>query len=643
MRPLRAYSIRAKLVAIVMLTTVPALVLAGLSLGTFEVVSARRVLRRELSAMADIVGTNSTAPLAFRDLATGNEVLGALVAQPAVRTACLYDDGRIPFATYRRGGSRSECPPAPEPDGARFGEGLFVLWQPVVLQGERLGTLGMVAELGELNRRLTIFAGVLGIVLIACTLAALLFSTRLQRLVSVPILELATTARRVSDENDYALRAPKHTEDEIGLAVDSFNQMLIRIQLSDNALRDAEEQSRGQARLMRSILDNMGEGLVVCDEKGAFTLWNPAATRILGQGPAELAPTEWPRHFGLLAAEEGEPYAADELPLVRALAGEAVTDRELYVKPPEMPGHWIAATARPLRDEVGKLRGALVVFRDVSERKRAEEQLRSLNATLEQRVAERTAAADRRAEELQRSNQELEQFANVASHDLQEPLRAVASYTQLLEDRLGAVVDPETRVYMGHVVAAVSRMRALIKDLLDYSRIGRRPLQIVPTDTGAILSATLDDLSLALKENDAVVTSGLMPVADVDGVQLGRLFQNLIANALKFRREEKPRIEVNAHERVAEQAGDPTAEQAVDGEWLFSVRDNGIGIDPRHHERIFIIFQRLHGRGRPGTGIGLAICRKIVERHGGKIWVESELGRGATFYFTLPTRKARDA
>jgi PAS domain S-box-containing protein len=629
MRPLRAFSIRAKLVAIVMLTTVPALVLAGLSLGIFEVISARRVLQQELQTMADIVGTNSTAPLAFRDPTTGQEVLSALISQPTVLSACLYDDERALFASYRRAGDPGSCPSHPAELGARFGEGRFVLWQPVSLQGEHLGTLGIVAHLGELSRRLLGFSLVLAIVLIGCTLAALLFSTRLQRLVSVPILELAGTARRVSEEHDYALRAPKRTEDEIGFAVDAFNQMLLRIQVADNALRDAEEKSRGQARLLRSILDNMGEGLVVCDDQGNFTLWNPAATRILGQGPSAVPPAEWATHFGLMAGEGGPHVTAADLPLARALAGELVNEREIFVTPPDDDGHWIAASARPMPDDAGKLHGALVVFRDVSERKRAEEQLRALNATLEQRVAERTAAAEQRAQELQRSNQELEQFANVASHDLQEPLRAVASYTQLLEDRLGGHLDPETRVYMTHVTGAVTRMRALIKDLLDYSRIGRRPLQIVPSDTGAILKATLDDLSLALKENDAVVTHGPLPTAAVDPVQLGRLFQNLITNALKFRREPAPEIEVNAVKR--------------EDEWVFSVRDNGIGIDPRHHERIFVIFQRLHGRARPGTGIGLAICRKIAERHGGKIWVESVLGQGATFYFTLPQRKAREA
>jgi light-regulated signal transduction histidine kinase (bacteriophytochrome) len=275
------------------------------------------------------------------------------------------------------------------------------------------------------------------------------------------------------------------------------------------------------------------------------------------------------------------------------------------------------------------LRGALAVIRDVSDRKEAEEQLRALNSTLEQRVAERTAAAEQRAQELHRSNLELEQFANVASHDLQEPLRAVASYTQLLEERLAGQLDPETRLYMGHVVGAVTRMRSLIKDLLDYSRIGRRPLQIVATESAAVLEETLADLSPAVKESGATVAHGPLPLVHADPIQLGRLFQNLITNALKFRRDVAPRVEIQA--------------QQLEGEWRFSIRDNGIGIDPRHHDRIFVIFQRLHGRARPGTGIGLAICRKIIERHGGRIWVESELGNGATFSFTIPLRKAKNA
>ena len=257
---------------------------------------------------------------------------------------------------------------------------------------------------------------------------------------------------------------------------------------------------------------------------------------------------------------------------------------------------------------LARIEGAL------SERKRAEEALLALNTTLEERVAERTAAAEQKTAELQLFNQELEQFAYVASHDLQEPLRAVRSFTQLIEVRIRATLDPETTVYFSHVLEAVARMHALINDLLTYARVGRTTLTRGPVDFGAVVEAALADSGPSLKECDARVLLGPLPVVVGDGVRLGQLIRNLITNAIRFRSSEPPRIQISAERR-----GD---------DWQFAVRDNGIGIAPRHQERIFVIFQRLHGRDRPGTGIGLAICRKIVEMHGGTIWVQSELGKG---------------
>ena len=225
--------------------------------------------------------------------------------------------------------------------------------------------------------------------------------------------------------------------------------------------------------------------------------------------------------------------------------------------------------------------------------------------------------------ELARSNADLQQFAYVASHDLQEPLRMVASYTQLLARRYKGKLDSDADEFISHAVAGANRMQGLIKDLLAYSRVTAKGQAFVEVDCNGVLEEVLSDLQIAVEESRAIVTHDPLPTVMADRRQLGQLFQNLIGNAIKFRGKEAPQISVSAERRP--------------NEWLFSVRDNGVGLDPQYAERIFVIFQRLHDReDYPGTGIGLAICKKIVEHHGGRIWVVSQTGQGATFYFTLP-------
>jgi len=242
-------------------------------------------------------------------------------------------------------------------------------------------------------------------------------------------------------------------------------------------------------------------------------------------------------------------------------------------------------------------------------------------AAIERKRAQ--AALQLTAEEVKRSNRDLEQFAYIASHDLQEPLRAVGGYVKLLQRRFPENMDAKALEYINGAAAGADRMERLISDLLAFSRVGTRGGAFSPADLDAILNEALHNLQTSLTTTQAKVTREALPTLAVDATQVMQIFQNLIGNAIKFRSERPPEIHVGA--------------QKQPGRWVFSVRDNGIGIEPQYFERIFQIFQRLHTRKHyPGTGIGLAICKKMVERHDGAIWVESEPGRGSTFFFSLP-------
>jgi signal transduction histidine kinase len=271
------------------------------------------------------------------------------------------------------------------------------------------------------------------------------------------------------------------------------------------------------------------------------------------------------------------------------------------------------ATDYVLKDNLTRLslcvRRALEETRLKQERKRAQDELAN------------------KVDELARSNRDLEQFAYVSSHDLQEPLRMVAAYTQLLADRYRGKLDENADKYIGYAVEGALRMQALIEDLLSFSRVGRNGIEHKETDCNAAIDAALRNLAAAVQESGVIVTRGPLPPLHADHFQLVQLFQNLIGNAIKFRKHRPPMIKISA--------------QRIDDKWQLSIEDNGIGIAADHKEQIFVIFQRLHTREEySGNGVGLAICKKIVEQHSGRIWVESEPGGGATFQFTLPATVA---
>jgi light-regulated signal transduction histidine kinase (bacteriophytochrome) len=328
-------------------------------------------------------------------------------------------------------------------------------------------------------------------------------------------------------------------------------------------------------------------------------LGTPEVANLLQQQPGDA-------HLRLRQFVEGHELLQTDLPLQRA-AREAQPQLDLDLRV-ERAGHEdviLSGGAVPLFDEQGRVRGAVAAYHDVTARRRVEHDLQCA------------------VEELRRSNADLEQFAYVASHDLQEPLRALSGMVQLLRERYRSQLDSRGMQYIDLAVESASRMQGLISALLTFSRVDRLYTPGKVIDTGAVLRNALANLQVAIEESGATVEQGALPPVVADAVQLTQVFQNLIGNAIKFRGLSPPQIEVGVT-------------QLADA-WRFHVRDNGIGIEPQYFERIFLIFQRLHVRHEyPGMGIGLALCKKIIERHGGKIWVESEPGVGATFFFTLP-------
>jgi len=379
--------------------------------------------------------------------------------------------------------------------------------------------------------------------------------------------------------------------------------------------RDVGERKRREEQL--SISKATFEGIlaigtdaVVCvSDDLRVTFFNHGAEVIFGYTASEIIG----RDLEILIPE----YARRDHPeQIRGFARSGMSARRMgergEINGRRKSGEVFPAEASISKLQVGGIRVFTAVLRDVTERRRSEEAI-AANAV-----------------ELARSNAELEQFAYVASHDLQEPLRMVASYTQLLARRYRDHLDNDAVEFIEYAVDGVNRMQALINDLLAYSRVGTRGGDPRPVSIQEVLDRVLRSLSPAIEEVGAVITSEMLPVVTGDTTQLSQLLQNLIVNAIKFRGDRAPRVHVEARRQG--------------GEWLFEVRDNGIGIAPEFRERIFVIFQRLHSRGEyPGTGIGLSICRKIVERHGGRIWVESSPEGGSSFFFTLPASAASES
>jgi PAS domain S-box-containing protein len=407
--------------------------------------------------------------------------------------------------------------------------------------------------------------------------------------------EILQSAKAVG-KKDFKRKAKAFSKDEIGILANNFNTMADELERSIHDIEKAQQKFKG-------LLESAPDAIVIVGEEGVIHLANKQCENIFGFTKEELIGSNIE-----LLLPHGQP-------LFLRNPSQYVTGTPIELSGRRKNGGEfpVDISLSPLETEEGLLVTAAI--RDVSEKKRLEKEIREANVTLEKKVQQRTA-------ELESKNKELEQFAYVASHDLQEPLRTTSSFVELIRKQYHGQLDANADKYIDYVIQASDRMKTLIKDLLDYSRIGREK-QFEPVDCNQVFDAVMADLAKVIRENKAVIVAGKLPVVNAFPTELKLLFQNLISNSIKFQRAGiAPRIEISTKKE--------------NGYWHFAFRDNGIGIDPQYQHRIFIIFQRLHNRSQyEGSGIGLAHCKKIVELHGGKIWVESEYGNGSTFHFTL--------
>jgi PAS domain S-box-containing protein len=391
---------------------------------------------------------------------------------------------------------------------------------------------------------------------------------------------------------------------------------LLDVSLSVSPIRARSGESIGAAKIVRDITEQKltarkfelaveacPSGILMIDASGTIVLVNAELERQFGYDRSELTgkSIDMLLPVRLHQAHAQHRTKFNDAPSVRAMGA----GRDLYGRRKDGSEFPVEIGLNPIKAAGGAMVLATVI--DITGRKQAENAVEAQNA------------------QLRRSNAELEQFAYIASHDLQEPLRMVANFTELLQDRYRDQLDERAHKYIGYAVEGAKRMQNLVRDLLAYSRVTSVEKVLKPVDSGAVVAAVIERLSATIVESGTKIHVHPLPVVVSDELELGQVIQNLISNAVKFRSDRAPRIDIAAERK--------------DGMWRFSVADNGIGIDAKFSERIFQMFQRLHERGKfDGSGIGLAIAKKIIERHGGRIWFVSSLGQGTTFFFTLPAQ-----
>src|SRR6195256_69696 len=610
MRWYQDLSIPIKLRAIVMITCGAALVVAAVLFTLYDRATFLREKAQDLIVSAKMIGSNSTAALSFHDIRLAREVLNALQAKQHVVNACIYDSDGTVFAKYSRSLAHVDFPPPPtvKEDGTRIVARHMVLFQDIALHGDSIGTIYIEADLGDVNDRLLRFVMIDFIVLVGSLAVVYVLCNRLQRVISEPIHELAETAAKFSAQENYSMRATRRSNDEIGGLVDQFNGMLDRLQQRDVSLQQArdglEKSVAERTSYLNALIENSPLGILVLDSGRFVKLCNPAFETLFQYRRLEAVGKTID---GLIA--DGDLLSEFREIYRRTVDGEVINvitrcqrkDRSIV----DVELH----TVRLMVD--GKVEGTLYIYQDISVRKRAEEEMQ------------------RAKEAAETSNRAKSEFLANMSHEIRTPMNGIIGMTDLaLETKL----SQEQREFLGMVKSSADSLLSLLNDILDFSKIEAGKLDFETIDFR--LRDTLDDTirALGLHAQQKGLELACHVFSDVpDGLQgdptrIRQIVVNLLGNAIKFTSEGEVVIQVEIQ--------DESEDEVV---LHFAVRDTGIGIPLEKQQLIFEAFTQTDSsttRKYGGSGFGLAISSRLVNRMGGRIWVESEPDRGSTFHFT---------
>jgi PAS domain S-box-containing protein len=597
-------SIRRKLTFAIMTTSITVLLLTGAGFISYEIITFQRWLENYISTVGEIIAQNSTSALSFNDEKTAHETLSSLSVDRHITGAALYNrDGRL-FAHWPTNLPASHFPERARNRGFNYEMDHVIYYTPVVQANVRQGTLYLRSDLGARQERYGLYASIVAVVLGVSLLVALVLAHILQKGISQPLLALADTAKTVSTRRDYSIRAIKFTHDEVGALTDAFNHMLTQIQERDAALRHNEERFRQLANAVPAIV-------WTSDSSGSVFYFNEQWYEYTGRSPSDSLGFKWTQAI--------HPDDRDECLRVwhQAIQSGKIYEAEVRVRRADGEYRWFLSRAHPARDGAGNIANWFATSTDIEEKKRAEENINTLNLSLEQRVQERTA-------ELETSNRELEAFSYSVAHDLRAPLRSIDGFNQALLEDHGKELGADAQELLQRARQASQRMSQLIDDLLNLSRVARAEMRRQKVNLSEIAAGIAAELQKAEPERTVNLTIEPGILATGDDRLLRLVLENLVGNAFKFTRK-KPVANIEFGRRI------------LDGRRVLFIRDNGAGFNMQYAGKLFGPFQRLHAATEyPGTGIGLATVHRILARHGGRIWPESVPNEGTTFYFTLP-------